>query len=243
MIQFNPEEHNYPCIDPFIRKKCENTKEKGQQPHEDVLQSLGDDWRCLSRPTRPDKWRTDGGHVELNSCTNTDILATGENNNNNATAEAQGSNEPTDPSSGDSAGGDITSSLIDVSIACGKDGDTKHFIKHVARKAGEKNRGTGEGVSGVSHGITKADERRTVRGGDGAEGDGDGAGFEEAAGVGADGLAEVSLQEGEREEAAVRLDLHLPGDTAGCCRCRFGLRRHLAARGGRRGVSDFGLKR
>jgi hypothetical protein len=93
-------------------------------------------------------------------------------------------------------------------------------------------------VSGVSHGVTKADERRTVRGGDGAEGDGDGAGFEEAAGVGADGLAEVSLQVGEREEAAVRLDLHLPGDTAGCCCCRFGLRRHLAARGGRRGVSD-----
>jgi hypothetical protein len=82
-----------------------------------------------------------------------------------------------------------------------------------------------------------------VRGGDGAEGDGDGAGFGEAAGVGADGLAEVSLQEGEREEATVRLDLHLPGDTAGCCRCRFGLRRHLAATGGRRGVSDFGLKR
>jgi hypothetical protein len=148
MIQFNPEEHNYPCIDPFIRKKCENTKEKGQQPHEDVLQSLGDDWRCLSRPTRPDKWRTDGGHVELNSCTNTDILATGENNNNNAAAEAQGSNEPTDPSSGDSAGGDITSSLIDVSIACGKDGDTKAFHQTGGAEGRRKEQGDGRGCVG-----------------------------------------------------------------------------------------------
>jgi hypothetical protein len=42
---------------------------------------------------------------------------------------------------------------------------------------------------GVSHGVTKADERGTVRRGDGAEGDSYGAGFSKAAGIGADGLA------------------------------------------------------
>jgi hypothetical protein len=89
-----------------------------------------------------------GGPVEPNSCTNTDILATGENNN-DATAEAQGSNEPMDPSSGDSAGGDITSSLIDESIACGKDRRRKSISSNRwCGRAGEKNMRTGEGVSG-----------------------------------------------------------------------------------------------
>lgn len=54
-----------------------------------------------------------------------------------------------------------------------------------------------------------------MSGGDGAEGDGSGAGLGEAAGVGADGLAEVALEEREGKEAAVRLDLHLSREPAG----------------------------
>ena len=52
---------------------------------------------------------------------------------------------------------------------------------------------------GAYYGVAKADESRTMRGGDGAEGDGGGAGFSEAAGIDADGLAEVALQEGHWE--------------------------------------------
>lgn len=86
----------------------------------------------------------------------------------------------------------------------------------------------------MSHSFAEADECRAVCGGDDADSDGGGTGLGEAAGVGADGLAQVALQEGEREQAAVRLQLHLVGDPAGCRRCRFGLRRHLAIGGGGR---------
>lgn len=67
--------------------------------------------------------------------------------------------------------------------------------------------------------------------GDGAEGYSGGAGLGGAAGVGADGLAKVALEEGEWEEAAVRLHLHLAGDPAD--RRRVGLRRHLTVGKGR----------
>lgn len=67
-----------------------------------------------------------------------------------------------------------------------------------------------------------------MRGGDGAERDGGGAGFGEAAGVRPDGLAEVTLEEREGEEAAVRLDLHLPREPAG--RRLVGLRAHSRGR-------------
>jgi len=87
---------------------------------------------------------------------------------------------------------------------------------------------TGE-RSGEHYGVAKADESGSMRGGDGAEGDGGGAGLGEAAGIGADGLTEVALQEGQRKEAAVRLYLHLPGEPAGRGRRRFGLLRHLTA--------------
>jgi hypothetical protein len=70
-----------------------------------------------------------------------------------------------------------------------------------------------------------------MRGGDGPEGDGGGAGLSEAAGIHADGLAEVALKEGHREKAAVRLHLHLAGNPAG--RSRFSLRRHPTFGGGR----------
>jgi hypothetical protein len=69
-----------------------------------------------------------------------------------------------------------------------------------------------------------------MRRGDGAEGDGGGAGLSEAAGIDADGLAEVALKEGHREKAAVRLHLHLAGNPAG--RSRFSLRRHPTFGGG-----------
>jgi hypothetical protein len=69
-----------------------------------------------------------------------------------------------------------------------------------------------------------------MRGGDGVEGDGGGAGLSEAAGIDADGLAEVALKEGHREKAAVRLHLHLAGNPAG--RSRFSLRRHPTFGGG-----------
>jgi hypothetical protein len=68
-----------------------------------------------------------------------------------------------------------------------------------------------------------------MRGGNGAEGDGGGASLGEASGIGADGFAKVTLEEGQREEAAVRLYLHLPGEPAGRGRRRFGLRRHLTS--------------
>jgi len=85
------------------------------------------------------------------------------------------------------------------------------------------------GESGEHYGVAKADESGSMRGGDGAEGDGGGAGLGEAAGIGADGLTEVALQEGQRKEAAVRLYLHLPGEPAGRGRRRCGLLRHLTA--------------
>jgi hypothetical protein len=90
--------------------------------------------------------------VKLNSCRNRDILATGDPTKNNATAEAfikktnsrssgKGANEHTDPSSGDSAGDDITSSLMDASIACGKDGDAEAFHQTGGAQGWRKERG------------------------------------------------------------------------------------------------------
>jgi hypothetical protein len=49
------------------------------------------------------------------------------------------------------------------------------------------------------YGVANADESGTMRGGHGAEGDGGGAGLSQAAGIDADGLTQVALQEGHRE--------------------------------------------
>ena len=102
-------------------------------------------------------------------------------------------------------------------------------------------------VEGAAYGVAEADEGRSVSGRDGAQRDGGGAGFAEAAGVWSDGLAEVALEEREREKAAVRLDLHLPREPAG--RRRVGLRGHSRGRRGSRrtvsggeGVWGFGWK-
>ncbi len=83
----------------------------------------------------------------------------------------------------------------------------------------------GERRLGGSYGVAEADEGGAVGGGHGGEGDGGWAGLGGAARVGADGFAEVALEEGEGEEAAVRLHLHLAGEAAG--RRGLGLRRHL----------------
>ena len=56
-------------------------------------------------------------------------------------------------------------------------------------------------VDGDAYGVAEADEGRSVSGRDGAERDGGGAGFAEAAGDGSDGLAEVALQKHEGVEA------------------------------------------
>lgn len=129
-----------------------------------------------------------------------------------------GEHGPTDPSSGDSAGGDITSSLTAASMACR--GISSSSCGAPARgKLGERRR--------AHYGVAMADESGAMRGGDGAEGDGGWADIGEAAIIGADGLAEVALKEGQREEAAIRLYLHLPGEAG---RRRIGLRRHLKAK-------------
>ena len=98
-------------------------------------------------------------------------------------------------------------------------------------------------VEGAAYGVAEADEGRSVSGRDGAQRDGGGAGFAEAAGVWSDGLAEVALEERDGKEAAVRLDLHLPGEPAG--RRRIGFHGHSRGRrGSRRAVSGervFGL--
>lgn len=135
----------------------------------------------------------------------------------------QGEHEPRDPSSGDSAGGDITSSLTDASMAC------RGISSSSCRAREASTRGKLGERRGTHYGVAKANESGAMRGGDGAEGDGGGAGLAEASGIGADGFAEVTLQKGQREEAAVRLYLHLPGEPAGRGRRRFGLRRHLTA--------------
>lgn len=111
-----------------IRKKWGNSKRQ-QKPHEDILQSLGDDRRRLCRPSWPHERGADRRHVELHSCriphqnTNKISLATlHKAKAPTAAIERATAHEPMDPSSGNSAGGDITSSLIDASMACGNRG-------------------------------------------------------------------------------------------------------------------------
>ena len=91
-----------------------------QKPHQNVFKGLGDDWCNLSGSAWPNQRGTDGRHVELNSYAkhkyvniNKRIKTKG-----NRKQPGKGEHEPTDPSSGHSAVGDITSSLTHASMAC-----------------------------------------------------------------------------------------------------------------------------
>lgn len=70
----------------------------------------------------PNQWGADRRHVELNSYAKHTYVHQQKNKKPKAIGSRQqqgkGEHEPTDPSSGCSAGGDITSSLTDASMAC-----------------------------------------------------------------------------------------------------------------------------
>ena len=109
-----------PCVSEVkIRKKWTNNKTQ-QKPHEDILQGLGNDRRSLCWPSWSYKRGADRRHVKLHSCGSTVKLVKLYRAESPPAAAATGrarAHEPKDPSSGVSAGGDITSSLIDASMA------------------------------------------------------------------------------------------------------------------------------